>query len=196
MTLPPRATADPHAWIDVFRGQMLRFATLQLGQPEAAQDAVQEAIAAALAKRGALEDSAAFKQWVFGILKHKIVDTIRSRARLTHFPEADDPDMMDACFTPNGEWTAQALPAAWAAPDEAMQSKQFWLVFSTCLERLPPANARVFMMREYLEFDAVEICERLSLTPGALHIAMHRARLRLRSCLELNWFADRGGRKC
>ncbi|MBB1597512.1 sigma-70 family RNA polymerase sigma factor [Achromobacter sp. UMC46] len=190
---------DPHAWLVSFREQMLRFAHLQLGQAEAAQDAVQEALAAALDKRGALDDSAAFKQWIFGILKHKIVDQIRGRARLVGFGTGNDEDeavIMDTFFQSDGEWRAETRPTGWEAPEESMHSKQFWRIFMECLERLPAANARIFMMREYLGFESAEICERMGLTSGALHAAMHRARLRLRSCLDMNWFKAQRDESC
>ena len=39
------------------------------------------------------------------------------------------------------------------------------------------------------ELSSEEICKELSLTPTNLYVQLHRARLRLRECLELNWFA-------
>ena len=45
------------------------------------------------------------------------------------------------------------------------------------------------MMREFIELEASEICASLGLSVSNLHVMLHRARLRLRECLELNWFA-------
>jgi len=45
------------------------------------------------------------------------------------------------------------------------------------------------LMREWLELSVEEICKDLDLTPTNLYVQLHRARLRLRACLELNWFA-------
>ena len=44
-------------------------------------------------------------------------------------------------------------------------------------------------MREWLELSSEEICKELDLTATNLYVQLHRARLRLRECLELNWFA-------
>ena len=44
-------------------------------------------------------------------------------------------------------------------------------------------------MREWLELSSEEICKELALTATNLYVQLHRARLRLRECLELNWFA-------
>ena len=58
------------------------------------------------------------------------------------------------------------------------------------LAHLPGQQGRVFMMREWLELSSEEICKELNLTPTNLYVQLHRARLRLRECLELNWFAS------
>jgi RNA polymerase sigma-70 factor (ECF subfamily) len=44
-------------------------------------------------------------------------------------------------------------------------------------------------MREWLELSSEEICKELQLTPTNLYVQLHRARLRLRECLDLHWFA-------
>ncbi len=64
-------------------------------------------------------------------------------------------------------------------------------MLEACAEKLPPGMARVFMMREWLELESQEICKELGLTSTNLYVQLHRARLRLRECLELNWFASR-----
>ena len=56
------------------------------------------------------------------------------------------------------------------------------------LEKLPPQTGRVFMMREWLELDTAEVCQELAITSSNLWVLMHRARLRLRECLQDRWF--------
>ena len=68
-----------------------------------------------------------------------------------------------------------------------MESKQFWRVFEACLDHLPPNTGRVFMMREFLGFDTEEICAQLSITSTNLHVILHRARHKLRGCMEMGW---------
>ena len=45
------------------------------------------------------------------------------------------------------------------------------------------------MMREFVELETEEICRSVDMTVTNLHVTLHRARLRLRECLENNWFA-------
>jgi RNA polymerase sigma-70 factor (ECF subfamily) len=82
-------------------------------------------------------------------------------------------------------------PADWGNPEQELSSRQFFAVLEACAEKLPPAMGRVFLMREWLELSSDEICKELSLTQTNLYVQLHRARLRLRECLELNWFAQR-----
>jgi DNA-directed RNA polymerase specialized sigma24 family protein len=44
------------------------------------------------------------------------------------------------------------------------------------------------MLREMEEISTKEICKMLSITESNLFVMLHRARMALRECLELNWF--------
>jgi RNA polymerase sigma-70 factor (ECF subfamily) len=48
------------------------------------------------------------------------------------------------------------------------------------------------MMREWLDYETAEICKELGITSTNCFVMLYRARMRLRECLELNWF---GGAK-
>ncbi|MGB8301094.1 MAG: sigma-70 family RNA polymerase sigma factor, partial [Azonexus sp.] len=67
--------------LDGIRRDMIRFAHLQLRDKAQAEDAVQEALLAALDNAKGFAGRAAFKTWVFAILKNKIVDLIRRQSR-------------------------------------------------------------------------------------------------------------------
>ena len=73
---------------------------------------------------------------------------------------------------------------------------QFADVMQACLDHLPPTQARVFMMREWLELDAGEICHELTITTSNLWVLLHRARLRLRECLQGAWFDGAAAQGC
>ena len=79
-------------------------------------------------------------------------------------------------------------PADWGNPEQQACSKQFFEVLETCANQLPAVQGRLFLMREWLELSSEEICKELGLTSTNLYVQLHRARLRLRECLELNWY--------
>ncbi len=175
--------------VERLRPYLLRYASLQLRDAAAAEDAVQEALLAALAGEATYAGRANLRTWLTGILKHKIVDTIRRQSRepaqLPAQADGDDAEF-DALFDRRGHW--EEAPDAWEQPEGALQQKQFLAALEACLRALPERTARVFMMREHLGLDTSEICKELGVTPTHCWVMLHRARMALRLCLETNWF--------
>lgn len=175
-----------------FRKEMLRFATLQLRDEASAEDAVQEAVVAALEGADRFANKAQLKTWLFAILKNKIVDLIRRRVREPNYqqPEEEiDEDDFDPLFDNRAHWNHDARPSTWGDPARSFENTRFWVVFEACMNRLPPSTARVFMMREMLGLETDEICKELAMTTNNCWVVLHRARMALRLCLEDKWFA-------
>ena len=174
------------ARVEEERPYLVRYASLQLRDSHAAEDAVQETLVAALAGEASFAGRANLRTWLTGILKHKIVDAIRrssrESARIADLP--DEASEFDALFDSTGHW-AEA-PAAW--PENSLEQKQFFAVLEQCLARLPIKTARVFMMREHMGFETDEICKELAVTPTHCWVLLYRARMALRECLETHWF--------
>ena len=175
------------------RPYLLRYAVLQLRDADLAEDVVQETLLAALEGRAGFSGKSSHKTWLTGILKHKIIDVMRRKSReqpLTPNEGESDADAVDALFREDGHW--QQFPASWGNPERALEDKRFWEMFEMCSQRMPARTARVFMMREVMELSSEEICKALDITPTNLWVMLHRARLSLRACLEINWFGGPG----
>lgn len=174
------------------RDYLLRFARLQLRNDAWAEDAVSETVLAALAKPQAFENRSQLKTWLVGILKHKVIDALRHHSREISglgSTEDDDTDPLDYLeFKTDGHFSH--APADWGNPEQQFSSRQFFEVLDACVNKLPASQGRLFLMREWLELSSEEICKELGLTPTNVYVQLHRARLRLRECLELNWFAQ------
>jgi RNA polymerase sigma-70 factor (TIGR02943 family) len=147
---------------------------------------------AALTKPQSFENRSQLKTWLVGILKHKVIDLLRQRKREVVLDTGDDGDAGDEldalAFRADGHFQQQ--PADWGNPEQDLSTREFFAVLEACTEKLPAAMGRIFLMREWLELSSDEICKELQLTPTNLYVQLHRARLRLRECLELNWFAS------
>ena len=181
------------AFLDELRRKMLKFASLQLGDHHLAEDAVQEALAGAMRNAGSFSGRSAFQTWVFAILKNKIIDILRQRKRqaltVDLMPPDTDGDEDSYPFDRTGGWKAEHKPADWGNPEADLLGKDFWRVFEACVDHLPPDQGRVFMMREFVEMDTPDICREVGITVSNLHVLLHRARLKLRGCLDKHWFA-------
>ena len=179
--------SDLAAALEALRPQLLRFARTQLRNEAWAEDAVSETLLAALEKPQSFAGQSQLKTWLVGILKHKVVDQLRRNTREATILTSDDgEDMLESLFDARGEW-AEA-PADWGNPDTVLSQRQFFEVLEACCDHLPATQGRVFMMREWLELSTEEICKELAISSTNLWVLLHRARLRLRDCLQLNWF--------
>lgn len=197
--MSPDAHQDPQATnsqgidadqLAALRDEMFRFARLQLRDDHLAEDAVHEAIAAAL-KSDSFAERASIRTWVFSILRNKIIDIIRERKRhpVEQWLEEDLGDM-DQQFDDRGHWRKQHKPVSWGQPETVLANEQFWVIFEACLTHLPENTARVFMMREHLGLEISEICAELTISESNCWVIMHRARMKLRLCLEENFLGS------
>ncbi|AKJ67666.1 MAG: sigma-70 family RNA polymerase sigma factor [Burkholderiales bacterium] len=185
------AGEDPYHELSGLRRDMLRFAELQLRDVAAAEDAVQDAMVAAMARISTFEGRAQISTWLFAILKNKIIDILRARSRFVPLEiDVDDipEDTFDGLFDDRGHWAKHERPAAWGDPVDALSRQQFWVVFQACLDRLPVNTARVFMMREFLGLGVDEVVAQLGISKTNCGVILHRARMTLRVCLQTRWF--------
>jgi RNA polymerase sigma-70 factor (TIGR02943 family) len=173
--------------VQTLQPQLLRFAKAQMRNDAWAEDAVSETVLAALAKPQAFTGQSQLKTWLIGILKHKVIDQIRRHSReVSATTQDDDEDIDDLLFNNTGHW--RVAPAEWGDPEAACGRREFFEVLEVCVEKLPGVQGRVFMMREWLELDSLEICKELGITATNLWVLLHRARLRLQTCLQERWF--------
>lgn len=200
-SLPCRVSAPPSvvqgqggsvAALVAIRSDMLRFAQLQVADRALAEDLVQDSIETALRKSSSFTGASSLKTWVFAILRNRIIDHMRRASRCVNVSSlagegADLDGFLDGIFSHQGGWRNGLQPASWPTPDEAMESRQFWAVLEACLATLPAQTSRVFVMREVLGLEPGEICQQLGISAGNCHVILHRARMRLRNCLESEW---------
>jgi len=179
-----------HGAVAELRPTLLRIARLQLRNDAWAEDAVSETLLSALEGAARFGGMSQLKTWVVGILKHKIIDQFRRSGRevsLEAATEAAQVETFDELYKADGHRVAE--PLDWGDPEAAYSRVQFFEVLQMCVEELPAALARAFMMREWLELETAQICKELCISSTNCFVMLHRARMRLRECLEQRWFA-------
>ena len=179
--------------VQTLRPELLRFARSQLRNAAWAEDAVSETVLAALAKPQRFAGRSQLKTWLVAVLKHKVVDQLRRHSREATVLTTDDGEDLDESLfeAQGGHW--REMPKDWGSPEAQLGQRQFFEVLEACMDQLPPAQGRVFMMREWLELGTDEICMELQITSTNLWVLLHRARLRLRGCLQQRWFDHSAG---
>ena len=168
------------------RQHLYRYALKELRDPVAADDAVQETFAAALTGQCRFEGRSGTRTWLIGILKHKILDEYRRRAREPRAATGVDEDGNPSAFDLD-QLEAGAAGEATAAgfdPEYAAARKRFWGAFSEHVGQMPAQMARAFTLHAIDGRDTEEVCEELGITPGNLWVLLHRARHKLRDAID------------
>ncbi len=179
---------NPETWVDHYGDYLYRFVIARVRDPSVAEDLVQETFLAALDSIKSFASRSSPKTWLTGILKHKIVDYFRRKAKE---PSGDDIEtsvqVIEGLFDAQGRWKAE--PVEWAAnPQDLYEKQEFIKALNDCLSQLSSRLASVFILREIIGETTEEICKVLDVTPTNCWVMLHRARMYLRSCLEVGWF--------
>ena len=60
-------------------------------------------------------------------------------------------------------------------------------IIQWCISNLPTNLAAAFVMKMIDEAGSDEVCKELEITPSNLWVMLHRARLKMRECVENKW---------
>ena len=187
------AAGEIERQLAALRPSLLAIARLQLRNDAWAEDVVSETMIAALEGAERFAAQSQVKTWVVGILKHKIIDQFRRARREVSTDaevEAAEVETFDELFTEDGH--RADMPAEWGNPESSFERSQFFEVLQACVDQLPASLGRIFMMREWLDYETAQICKELGITSTNCFVMLYRARMRLRECLEMNWFGAQG----
>jgi len=194
--------SDPLEWFERYGDYLFAYARRRVREQTTAEDLVQETFLAALSKGNSFAGKSSEKTWLTGILKHKIYDYFSKNSRQVELStEEADFSGYEYLFERDdewdGHWNDKYAPADWdnASPLRHVEEGEFQAVFFSCLTGLPERIANAFVMREVDGLTSEEICGVLIISTNNYWTMMHRARLHLRRCLEVNWFACAGGKK-
>jgi RNA polymerase sigma-70 factor (ECF subfamily) len=158
------------------RPKLMAFALQRARSREQAEDAVQEALLAALEGLHGYAGASSLSTWLFGILKHKIVDGLRRGPRDEPLDVELDELMHDG-----------------PGPEQTCASRSALARIERRLDGLPARTAQAFVLREVLGMETAEVCERLHVTPTHCWVLVHRARTRLRACPEIGQMVAEAG---
>jgi RNA polymerase sigma-70 factor (ECF subfamily) len=176
---------DPEALAQAVRdhARMLFRAARGLGfaEPEA-EDLVQEVFATFLDRLDSFEGRSHLRTWLFGILHRKAME----RRRASAIEERSDPidQVFESRFDATGHWSKPP-----ADLERLFLSKELGELIRGCMEALPVNQREAFVLREVEGFETEEICKILNVTVTNFGVLLHRARARLRECLEAKGWA-------
>jgi RNA polymerase sigma-70 factor (TIGR02943 family) len=178
---------EPELWVEKYGDYLFRYALMRLRNKGAAEDAVQETFLAAIKNIRQFDGRVDVKYWLRGILKNKIVDTIRKSVRRQELQDEQVQDIVGKLlFKTSGIPTMSPKPWGFD-PDEAFAQEEFWAAFESCLASLKEPLRSAFQMKMLDEESTETICKELDISDNYLWVMLHRARGQLKTCLESKW---------
>ena len=142
-----------------------------------AEDLAQDVFATFLETLDRFEGRSEVRTWLFGILHRKSLERRRERIR----DEPHDPidTVFESGFDPRGRWVRPPLEL-----DRLAASSEARVAIQACLDGLPVLQRQVFVLREIEQRDPEDVCNILGKSVTHIGVLLHRARARLRRCLE------------
>jgi RNA polymerase sigma-70 factor (ECF subfamily) len=185
---------DPEQWVKKYGDYLYNYTIVRINDSSKAEDLVQETFLAALKAQDSFRGESAERTWLTSILRRKIIDTYRKKysSRESSFGEHEQ-TVFDADFYRSeepfrGHWQEGKGPNSHSLlPQGQLEQAELMEFIRLCMENLKPQLAAVFSMKMIDEEDSASICKELGITPSNLWVMLHRARLKMRDCLEKKW---------
>ncbi len=180
------STATIRSWVELYSDNLYSWAIHKTASKETAEDLVQETFLAALKSLEKFKGESSPKTWLFAILNNKINDHYRNSYRK---PTINNDAIFEELFDENSQWKLGERPQPWAdVSDNLSDNEDFNKTLKDCLNKLPE-NWFIAVHLKYIQDENSEaICQELGITVTNLWQIIHRSKLQLRKCLELNWF--------
>jgi len=187
-------TMDPERWVENYGDYLFNYAVVRVNDSNKAEDLVQETFLSALKARARFRGESTERTWLTSILKRKIIDTYRKKysSKETSFGQHEetvfDGDFFRSEEPFRGHWLEGTGPNSHSLlPEGELEQEELMKIIRLCIENLKPQLAAAFIMKMIDEEDSDTICKELGITSSNLWVMLHRARLRMRDCMEKKW---------
>lgn len=148
-----------------YKIELYRYALFVLGNPDDAEDVLQEVFVRVLRYWDGFRHDASAKTWLWRILKNCVTDTIRRRQRRGKHTSPLDVNLMDS-----------------GAPATSLME------WEEILRVLSHKQRQVVYLRLISDYSTAETAELLGYTAGTVRVVLHRAVSKLRKHVQADWF--------
>jgi len=175
---------------DPYRHELQLHCYRIVGSTQDAEDLVQETLLAAWRGLDQFSERASMRTWLYRIATNRCVDALRASARrpqslqaMTELPEPSrvaEPIWLE----PYPDVLLEGLADAAPGPEARYEAREsVGLAFVAGLQRLPPQQRAVLLLRDVLGFRAAEEADILDSSEAAVSSLLRRARTTLESRL-------------
>ncbi|MEU3844874.1 sigma-70 family RNA polymerase sigma factor [Streptomyces sp. NPDC028635] len=181
------ATADLDVRLEKHRVELTGYCYRMLGSSFEAEDAVQDTMVRAWRSYDKFEGRSSLRSWLYRIATNVCLDMLTAgnkRARPMDLTESTP--LAQAALSPRPENTwlepmpdARVLPTVEDPAEAAVAKESVRLAFMAALQKLPPKQRAVLILREVLAWRASEVAELLETSVASVNSALQRARATL-----------------
>jgi RNA polymerase sigma-70 factor, ECF subfamily len=169
---------------------MLRVASRYVRSPTVAEEVVQETWLGVLSGIERFEGRASLKTWIFRILTNRAITRAQREGRAVPFSSLGDTGAAEPAvdpdrFRPEGD----RYPGGWKCspdplPEERLLARETLDLIEGAIAELPERQSLVIVMRDVEGWAAEDVCAALDISEANQRVLLHRARSKVRSCLE------------
>ncbi|MFC9291046.1 sigma-70 family RNA polymerase sigma factor [Streptomyces sp. NPDC057052] len=178
---------DLDARLERHRVELTGYCYRMLGSSFEAEDAVQDTLVRAWRSYDRFEGRSSLRSWLYRIATNVCLDMLSAgnkRARPMDLSESTP--LARAALSPRPDHTwlepvpdARVLPTVEDPAEAAVAKESVRLAFMAALQRLPPKQRAVLILREVLAWRASEVAELLETSVASVNSALQRARATL-----------------
>ena len=186
----PGRQADESAFAELaerFRAELQLHCYRIVGSVQDAEDLVQETLLAAWHGHERFEGRSSLRTWLYRIATNRSLNALRDRGRRPRVlpappdgaPEPPPPTRLSESvwLEPYPDVLLEGVADRSQQPEARYETREaIGLAFVAGLQRLPPRQRAVLVLRDVLAFRAAEVAEMLGVTEVSVNRTLHRAR--------------------
>lgn len=156
--------------VTAYEKNVYNLALRMVGDPDDAADITQETFIKAYRALGSFRGDSKFSSWIYRIASNVCLDFLRSRSRRAQVPLS---------FENEDEEGEIELPDMSQNPEEVLMKKLSMEAVRRGMEKLPPKQRQILVLRELCGLSYAELAQTLSVEEGTVKSRIFRARKRL-----------------
>ena len=171
------------AMVDEFSPKLFGLALRMLGDPQEAEDVLQESFLKAFNAIGQFEGRSTISTWLYRITSNEAL--MRLRKKKPALVSVDEPVQLG-----QGETVPRQLEDWCCLPEDEFMTAEAMVQLDQAMEELSPALKAAFVLRDLQGLTTEEAADTLEISESALKTRLSRARLQLRESLS-TYFGER-----
>jgi RNA polymerase sigma-70 factor (TIGR02960 family) len=170
---------------DPFMGELQLHCYRILGSVQDAEDVLQETLLAAWRGLSGFEERSSLRTWLYRIATNRCLNALRASARRPRPVPSEPPWAAEPTrrgeplwLSPYPDAMLHDLPDLGAGPEARYEAREaITLAFVAAVQRLPPRQRAVLVLRDVLGFRSAEVADMLSVSEASVNSALQRARV-------------------